>query len=74
MRKLITTAELAEILGLKPNTLEIWRSKNIGPPYKKIGGRVLYDPEEIEDFIHSCTIKTQEDNSDQLLTVNIHRS
>ena len=61
MRKLLNTAEAAEILGLKPNTMEIWRSHGRGPSYKKIGRKVLYDPADLEAFSLSCTVVT--DNS-----------
>ena len=61
MRKLLTTVQAAEILGLKPNTLEIWRTYKRGPSYKKIGRRVLYDPADLEAFSHACTVET--DNS-----------
>ena len=61
MQKFLTTAQAAEILGLKPNTLEIWRCQRRGPSYKKIGRRVLYDPADLETFSLSCTVET--DNS-----------
>lgn len=34
----LTTAEAAEVLGIRPNTLEIKRSYGIGPPYLKPPG------------------------------------
>ena len=34
---LLTTAETAAILGLKINTLEIWRVYGKGPVYVKMG-------------------------------------
>lgn len=38
-RKLLTSAETAELLGILPNTLEIWRSKGKGPRFLKMGPR-----------------------------------
>ena len=61
MRKMLNTVEAAEILGLKPNTMEIWRSHGRGPNYKKIGRKVLYDPVDLEAFSLACTVET--DNS-----------
>ena len=59
MRKLVNTKQAAEILGLKPNTLEIWRCHNKGPRYKKLGRRILYDLTDLEDFAASCTVDTR---------------
>jgi len=59
MRKLVNTKQAAEILGLKPNTLEIWRCHNKGPKYKKLGRRILYDLADLEAFAASCTVETR---------------
>ena len=58
MRKLVNTIQAAEILGLKPNTLEIWRCHKKGPRFKKLGRRILYDLTDLEDFTASCTVET----------------
>lgn len=29
-------------------TLSTWRSRNLGPPYVKVGGRVLYKTADVE--------------------------
>ncbi|WP_269218938.1 helix-turn-helix transcriptional regulator [Brevundimonas vesicularis] len=34
---LLTTKEAASVLGVKPNTLEIWRHKGRGPPFIRLG-------------------------------------
>lgn len=34
---LLTTKEAASVLGVKPNTLEIWRHKGKGPPFVRLG-------------------------------------
>lgn len=60
MRKLINTAEAAEYLGLRPNTLEIWRCRHLGPKYKKLGRRILYDPADLDEYAASCTVTTRE--------------
>jgi predicted DNA-binding transcriptional regulator AlpA len=41
---------LARRWGLSPSTLERWRHKRKGPPHLKIGGRVRYRLQDIEDF------------------------
>lgn len=58
MRKLVNTRLAAEMLGLKPNTLEIWRCHKKGPKYVKLGRRILYDPADLEAFAASCTVET----------------
>ena len=56
MKKLLNTKEAADYLGLKLNTLEIWRCKARGPSYKKMGRRVLYNPDELAEYIAACTV------------------
>ncbi|MFG9948002.1 helix-turn-helix domain-containing protein [Pseudomonas aeruginosa] len=34
---LLTNEEAAALLGIKPNTLEIWRTKGKGPEFVKLG-------------------------------------
>ncbi len=34
---LLTNEEAAALLGIKPNTLEIWRTKGKGPKFIKLG-------------------------------------
>lgn len=38
----LTTAEAAALIGFKPQTLEVWRSKGDGPPFCKIRRLVRY--------------------------------
>lgn len=52
--------EAAAFLRLKPNTLEVWRSKKKGPKYSKIGSRVLYDIEDLEEFFASRIVHTKD--------------
>jgi hypothetical protein len=40
-------ADLAERWRMSPRTLERWRWQRIGPPYLKVGGRVVYRLEDI---------------------------
>lgn len=49
---LLTTEELAALLGLHPATLRAWRS-NASPviPYVRIGGSVRYDLADVHDFL-----------------------
>jgi hypothetical protein len=45
------TKGLAERVGLPAKTFENWRSLNKGPPYYKLGGRVLYDDAEVDAWL-----------------------
>ena len=42
--------ELAERLNISPRTLERWRWLGEGPPFLKIGGRVVYRLQDIERY------------------------
>ena len=59
-QKKLNTAEAAEYLGVRPNTLEVWRCKHKGPRYSKIGSRVLYDMADLEAFFHARSVSTLE--------------
>lgn len=40
-RELLSTREAAAMFGLKPNTLEHWRTIKVGPPFVRIGPRTV---------------------------------
>jgi hypothetical protein len=54
----VDTKAAAKFLGIKPNTLEIWRIKKLGPKYSKLGRRVLYDIDDLEEYYASKKIFT----------------
>lgn len=35
---------------VKATTLATWRSRKLGPPYVKVGGRVLYPQKAVEEY------------------------
>ena len=35
---------------VKATTLATWRSRRLGPPYVKVGGRVLYPLRALEEY------------------------
>lgn len=52
--KLLTTAEVADILRVERNTLAKWRVEGRPPRHVKIGrSTVAYDPADVRDFIES---------------------
>lgn len=50
-QNLLTTEESAHFLRLQKNTLEVWRLRGTGPAYLKLGRRVLYRRESLEQFM-----------------------
>jgi predicted site-specific integrase-resolvase len=48
---LLTTAELAERLRCKPETLARWRRGGRGPAYVRVAGRVLYAPADVHRWL-----------------------
>lgn len=49
---LLTTEQAAQILGIKPNTLENWRcTKRVSLPYVKVGRSIRYRQADLQKFI-----------------------
>lgn len=62
--KFLTTVEVAELLRVKKNTIERWRTHRESPfTWTKIGGRVLYDRDEVMSYLDQQ--KRNQVNSDQ---------
>ena len=58
MERLLTTAQAAKALGLRPQTLRKWRHLGRGPRYVRLGGRTgraMYAPEALEEWVSSNT-------------------
>ena len=52
--KLLTPEEVASILGVSVNTLNVWRcAKRYNLPYIKLGRSVRYRYEDVQHFIKS---------------------
>ena len=55
-RPLLSPAEAAEILGLKVETLSVWRSTKRYPlPFVRIGRSIKYKAEDVLAFIEART-------------------
>src|ERR1700738_4220423 len=50
--RFLRTREAAQAVGLCSRTLEKHRTYGTGPKYRKIGGRVVYDPEELKAWVN----------------------
>ena len=54
---LVDEKQAAEILGITPGTLSVWRCVRRYPlPYSKIGRAVRYRVEDLERFIEQRTV------------------
>lgn len=53
MSKLWGMQEVADFLGVPLNTLYQWRTKNYGPPGKRIGKYVRFVPDQVKAWVES---------------------
>jgi len=51
MERLMSTEEVAEVLGRPPRTLRQWRYLGEGPKYLKVGATVRYRARDIEKWL-----------------------
>lgn len=59
MDKLLTPAEVADIIGVDPQLLADWRHRKVGPPFLKLGHRtVRYDAKAVERWFRAHTTHT----------------
>jgi hypothetical protein len=54
----LNQSELSARWNLSPRTLERWRWLGEGPRYLKLGGRVLYRVEDVEEFESTNAVGT----------------
>ena len=59
-KRFLNTKEAAEVLRMSPGTLEVWRCDGRGPRYRKIGWKVFYTIEDIQEFIESGLVRTRD--------------
>lgn len=61
--RMLTTAELAEILQVRVNTLEHWRSQGRGPEFVRVGRRVRYTRAAVDKWIGQETSRNDRDEA-----------
>ena len=55
---LLKRAEAAEYMGLQPQTLAVWVTRQVnGPPYVKIGRSVRYRKSDLDEWLQSQTVR-----------------
>lgn len=47
----VSPKRAAEYIDTTEGTLAKWRHQRVGPPYLKIGGKVLYRTESVENYL-----------------------
>lgn len=47
----LTPEQVAKKLGMSEGTLSNWRSKDMGPRWVRIGGKVMYKSEAVSTYI-----------------------
>ena len=57
----LTPEEVARVYGLNAATLANQRTKAAGPPYIKVGGKVLYPQRELQKYLNDREILTHSD-------------
>lgn len=51
--RLVNTQTAADYLGLRPVTLEAWRTRGGGPEYVRLGRAIRYDMAALDRFIEA---------------------
>ena len=54
----LSPTQVAEMLHVKPRTLETWRREGSGPPFRRFAKRVLYKREDVERWLENQPIYT----------------
>jgi excisionase family DNA binding protein len=52
-KRLLTVGEAATYLSLSASSLNRWRVSGGGPRYVKLGGKVLYDVRDLDQWIEA---------------------
>lgn len=62
-RILLTSKQAAEIVGFSHRTLSKRRYLGLPPAYLKVGHKVFYDRQKLDDFLESCIRTRTKDTS-----------
>lgn len=67
MSTTLTELELAARWAMSPKTLQSWRATNRGPEYRKLGKKVQYSLEVIEDYENQARTNVAFSGVDEIL-------
>jgi hypothetical protein len=56
---LLSEAELAEMIDVKPHTLSVWRCEGKGPDFTRLGKSVFYRRIDVEQWIAANVVVTR---------------
>ena len=56
---MITEADAASLLGMKPDTLRQWRRESRGPSYHRFGREIRYTTEDIDAFVERNRVEVK---------------
>ena len=71
MHNYISSKEAAELLGIHPTTLQVWRHRNkINIPYIKVGRAVLYNLDDIENYLQQYVDRMLEEIENKSQTLD----
>lgn len=60
-RKLLNEMQTSEVTGFAVKTLRKRRWEGKAPRFLKIGSKVFYDPDELQNFLKSCVRNSTSD-------------
>ena len=63
----LRTQEAARFLGLAPRTMEKHRTYGTGPRYSKLGGRVVYQVDDLQAWVASGSKASTSDDTGQVV-------
>ena len=61
---LLNTRKAAEFLTMKPQTLDLWRTRSQGPRFLKIGKSVRYREADLIQFLEESERHSTSDNGE----------
>ncbi len=56
---LLDEAEAARLLSLSRRTLEAWRRQRRGPPWVRLGRRIVYRLEDLQAYLTHATVRPE---------------
>lgn len=60
----LNVADAAKYLGLKPSTLNDWRTQNRGPVFLRLGSAIRYRVADLDAFLEQSTVRTRGSGED----------